>query len=60
MVIDKVVIRLYTNKNLNETELESLSEDLNELDIKQKIYSSIRELLRERIHANYGIDIEVD
>ncbi len=60
MTIDKFKVTIYTTKNLNETELENLCQDLDEIEIKDKVYGMIRELLRERINSNFGIDVEVE
>lgn len=58
MVEFRVVVRCPTEL-LSDTEMESLSELLSDLDIEQKVYGSIRELIRECIDSKYNLDVEV-
>lgn len=59
MILNSFKVIISTKRNLTDLALENLAEQLSELDIEQKVYGSIRELIRERISSDYDVDVEI-
>lgn len=59
MIEFKVTITMNSSVKVTGPELDAICEELQDLDIRQKVYGSIRELLRERIASKFGMKVEI-
>lgn len=59
MIEFKITITMDSSIKVTGLELDAICEELQDLDIRQKVYVSIHELLRKRIASKFGMKVEI-